>query len=90
LFHDFTEPELRDVLGGTAIKCYGLDRTHLAAIASRIGPRPSDVLGDFELDAVHLDNFNHRAGFSKPAVLFERDDMVRALEEDIAALATRT
>ena len=40
-FAGVPEGEVRKMVGGNAIDCYGLDRGELSAVAERIGPEPA-------------------------------------------------
>lgn len=63
---DVTEEELRMLLGENAVRCYGLDRDKLTKVAERIGPRPSDILGDQPpIDDRIISNLHLRGGLDK-------------------------
>jgi hypothetical protein len=57
---------LRAALGDNAVRCYGLDPTAMAAVARRVGPKVSEVLGDHEVDPRIVNEFDKRGGFLKP------------------------
>lgn len=79
------ESEARAILGGNAIDCYGLDRAELAAIAGRIGPRPSDILGrDFAVDPRLVEHFQTRGGYLKDPEEVDLAEVERAFDEDLA------
>jgi len=62
-FKRVPEREARAILGENAIRCYGLDRDRLTAIAGRIGPRSEDVLGeDHVVDPICVRHFHQRGG----------------------------
>ncbi|MCU1343949.1 MAG: putative amidohydrolase, partial [Acidimicrobiia bacterium] len=66
-FAGVPENEARLILGENAIRCYGLDEKALNALAARIGPNVTDILGDHFVDPLVLDEFEKRGGFAKPA-----------------------
>jgi len=47
-FEGIPEAEIRDMLGGNAVRCYDLDASLLAVVAARIGPPMSEVLVPLE------------------------------------------
>jgi predicted TIM-barrel fold metal-dependent hydrolase len=60
------EDEARRLLGENAVRCYGLDRSRLRALADRIGPHPEEILGGGHEVAGHLvAHFAARAGYAK-------------------------
>jgi hypothetical protein len=71
-FSNVPEDEARWILGENAIRCYGLNQPTLAAIAERIGPKPSDVLGTHHVSEQLIRQFDLRGGITKPA---ERADV---------------
>jgi predicted TIM-barrel fold metal-dependent hydrolase len=82
--------EARLMLGENALAFYGLDETRLRAIAERIGPRPSDVLGgDHHVDQRKLDHFDMRAAYARPAEAVDVEHLDRAFTEDLAAIGSR-
>ena len=90
-FAGVPEDEVRKILGGNAIDVYGLDRTKLDAVAARIGPKASEVLGADSLDAVPatlVEDFNRRNRIHGEAEQIDISMLDRALDEDMA-LATR-
>jgi len=86
-FEGVPEAEARMILGENAVKCYGLPEAHLRAVAKRIGPVASDLLGRADaVPNVVIDHFTARAGYG-----FDREDVdldvVRsAVAQDHAAL----
>jgi hypothetical protein len=66
-FAGVAEADLRAIVGGNAIRCYGLDAPALAPVAARVGPEVEDVLGDRPVDPAVVREFEKRGGFSKPA-----------------------
>ena len=45
VFEDVPEPDVRQILGENAIRCYDLDRVELSAAAERCGPSIQDLTG---------------------------------------------
>ncbi len=66
-FAGVPETDARLILGENAVRCYGLDATSVDAIAARVGPAVADILGDYDIDAQLLDEFEKRGGYAKPA-----------------------
>ncbi len=88
LFHGVPEDDVRKILGENAIRFFGLDRDHLATIASRIGPDLSVITDpDATVDAALTEHLHARCGVLKP---FEGDEMVdrfdALLRDDLAVL----
>jgi predicted TIM-barrel fold metal-dependent hydrolase len=78
-FAEVPEDEARLILGENAVRCYGLDRDALVAVAERVGPRPEEILGEGHHVAPELvANFAARAGYAT-----SREDI------DVAALNER-
>jgi predicted TIM-barrel fold metal-dependent hydrolase len=72
-FRGVPEDELRLVLGENAVACLDLEPEPLLEAASRIGPRPSEVLDPSHVvDAVLLDAFAKRSGFANGAEQVDR------------------
>jgi predicted TIM-barrel fold metal-dependent hydrolase len=86
-FYDVSEADLRAMVGGNAIRAYGLDRDELAKIAARIGPSPSDILGDHKVDERIIADFNMRANFSNEPMVLDGRDLERRVSNDLAAMA---
>jgi predicted TIM-barrel fold metal-dependent hydrolase len=65
---DVSEADIRNILGENAIRFLGLDRTHLAGIASRTGPGLSEIDGSSALpvDERKVNHFHARAGYLRP------------------------
>jgi predicted TIM-barrel fold metal-dependent hydrolase len=81
--------EARLMLGENTVRCYGLDRARLVAVADRIGPRPADVLDGGSVDERLLKQFHNRAGYLRPLEQVDRDYTVEMIAEDEAGLAGR-
>ena len=86
-FGGLSENELRLVLGENVIRFAGLDRRHLAEIASRVGPTVEEITSGPPVDAALIEHFQLRGGYLKPAegdaklgliVPMLRDDLARA------------
>jgi predicted TIM-barrel fold metal-dependent hydrolase len=89
LFGDVPEFEARKIMGENAIEFYGLDRELLERTARRVGPYPSELFGNHEIDPKLLRHFNYRAGIDKPAQV-EEERLAEAFGEDErAALAAQ-
>jgi predicted TIM-barrel fold metal-dependent hydrolase len=88
-FAGVPEGELRAMLGGNALPFFGLDGERLAAIAQRIGPAISDILGDAAVDPDLVAVFDGRGGYLRPAEGAARiPEIDPMLEDDLALLAS--
>jgi predicted TIM-barrel fold metal-dependent hydrolase len=85
-FHDVDESELRAILGGNAIRFYSLPEAKLTAVAARVGPNVSDVLGDHEVSEELVAHFDRRAGYLRSADPVFADELDATLEPDLAPL----
>jgi predicted TIM-barrel fold metal-dependent hydrolase len=90
-FHRVPENELRLMLGENAIGFFGLDRSRLMEIASRIGPMVEQINAtDPNIRPELMDNFDARGGYLKPP---EGDESIPAIkplvEEDLVGVAAR-
>jgi predicted TIM-barrel fold metal-dependent hydrolase len=83
-FAGVPEDETRKILGENAIAAYGLDRAPLAAVAERIGPRPSDIFDGPAVDDALVADFNRRNRIDAPPDPVDLDAVDRALDEDCA------
>jgi predicted TIM-barrel fold metal-dependent hydrolase len=82
LFSGVVDDDVRKILGENAIRFFGLDRAHLAEIASRIGPELSVITApDAVVDPALVEHLQQRCGVLKP---FEGDEMVRELDDLVA------
>lgn len=87
-FKGASEAEARKLLGGNAIRCFGLDRDKLAAIAARIGFAPSEVLVDeANVHPLALEHLNQRGGILQPPEKPRPDAIDPLFEEDLARVA---
>jgi predicted TIM-barrel fold metal-dependent hydrolase len=87
-FAGVPEDEARLILGENAIELFGLDRDKLAGLAAKIGPKPEDLLGDFDIDPALIEHFHFRSGYSAPANAIDEDALGRSFDQDLAQLAT--
>jgi predicted TIM-barrel fold metal-dependent hydrolase len=88
-FAGVPEDELRLMLGENAIRVLDLDREHLAAIASRIGPTIDDVTGRTpDLDPRLVANWDARGGYLKPPEVVDGDELDVLLAEDLELVGT--
>jgi predicted TIM-barrel fold metal-dependent hydrolase len=85
-FGKIPEAELRAILGGNLIRFYGLDEAKLTAIADRIGPTVTDILGDHPVADELLQNFNQRSGYLRSADPVFPDEIEDLLKLDLAPL----
>ena len=87
-FHDVPENELRAMLGGNAIRFFGLDLEHLSSIAEKIGPTVEDIVGSDPVDQELLAIFDGRGGYLKPWEGDQRvPDISSMVERDLTAIA---
>lgn len=86
-FAGVPEDELRLILGGNAVRVYGLDEAKLTAVADRIGLRVSEVLSDEPVDGQLLAELHDRSGFALPPEPYDDVLMAELVEEDVAAVA---
>jgi hypothetical protein len=83
-FPGVPEVEARKILGENAIRCYGLDRDKIAAVANRIAPKPAEVFVD--QPSVHplaVKNFGDRGGILNPPEVVRNEDIDPLFEEDL-------
>lgn len=85
-FRGVPEHEVRAVLADNAVCFYGLDEARLRAVADRIGPMRSEVMGDHRPDEALLEHLHQRSGYLRPADPFYGDELDAALEGDLAPL----
>jgi hypothetical protein len=60
---------------------------HLDAVAERIGPKASDVLGDHHVSDELVQHFHRRAGYLRPADPVFTDELDTALQPDLVGVA---
>jgi hypothetical protein len=83
-FGDVPEGEVRDILGGNAIRFYGLPAEKLADVAERIGPAAADILGEHHVPAALVQHFHRRAGYLRsPDPVFD-DELEAIVKPDLA------
>jgi predicted TIM-barrel fold metal-dependent hydrolase len=87
-FKDVPEAESRLMLGENALRAYNIDRAPLDKIAARIGPKPVEVLGEYQIDDRLLDAFHKRAGLHRPAELADANLVTELLTEDLRSVAS--
>jgi predicted TIM-barrel fold metal-dependent hydrolase len=88
VFYDVPESELRAILGENAIHAYGLDKQLLDDVAAKIGPLPSDIIGDYKVDERLIADFDFRSHFNKPtSKRFERTLLDKIVDRDLLATA---
>jgi predicted TIM-barrel fold metal-dependent hydrolase len=88
-FAGVPDGELRLMLGENAIRVLGLDRTKLAAVATRIGPTVADITGRAaELDGALVANWDARGGYLKPREPADPDALDPLLSEDLALIGS--
>jgi hypothetical protein len=88
-FADVPEDEARLILGENAIKCFGFDRASMADIATRIGPRPADVLGRHQVDPKLIEHFDLRSGYSKLPADVDPAALSTSLDAELVGLGMR-
>jgi predicted TIM-barrel fold metal-dependent hydrolase len=79
-FAGVPEDEARLILGGNAIRCYGLDAAAVNKIAERVGPTVDEILGDHQVDPLVLNEFDKRGGFAKNAPPLLADALDQIIE----------
>ena len=87
-FHNVGEPDLRAILGENAIRFYGLPESQLAAVAARVGPKVTDILGDHAVPDELVQHFQRRAGYLRSADPVYEDEIDDMLGPDLAGLTT--
>lgn len=81
--------ETRAILGGNAVRCYGLDDARLAAVTERIGLTPEQIFGvAAPVDSRVIDHFQQRAGFNDQAEAVDTELLDVAVGEDVARYRT--
>jgi predicted TIM-barrel fold metal-dependent hydrolase len=87
-FAGVPEGETRKILGENAIAAYGLDHATFAAVAERIGPKASDVLGEHVVAPALLEEFHKRSGYARPADPVDLDEIDTAVREDLSLVSS--
>ena len=83
------EDEARKILGENAIEFYGLDRDLLEEAALRVGPFPSTILGEHDVDPSVVKHLHFRIGINSIDEV-DKDELSQVLAEDEqGALAAR-
>lgn len=88
-FRDVDEDEARLILGENAVRCYGLDESFLRTIASRIGPRPEEVLGDHKVDEELVKQFHARGGYERSREDIDERAVVELFSRDLMSASRR-
>lgn len=89
IFSAVPEDEVRLILGKNAMECYNLDRARFEAIAERIGPDVSDIVGHGEaVRSQVIDDFDRRANFKVPVEVVDKAALAELLDEDVGACAS--
>jgi hypothetical protein len=79
------EAEVRQILGGNAIRAFDLDEAKLTAIAEEIrAPRYADLFDGAPVDPRLTDAFGERSGFHKPAEVADPDEIRDLVAADFA------
>jgi len=81
------ESEARLILGENAARIYGFDVAALAPHVERVGPEPSELIGDFEVSRDLIDNLQWRAVFLSQAYQYEPEPIDALIDEDARSLA---
>ena len=90
LFVGVPDDEVRLMLGGNLIRFLGLDREHLAGIASRIGPTIDDITRrPTPVDTALTEIFHSRGGYLKPVEAIDPVKIDILLDEDLTSLNAR-
>ncbi|WP_116996706.1 amidohydrolase family protein [Desertimonas flava] len=79
------ELDVRAILGGNAIECYGLDQTALAEVGHRIGPTPASLSSRQVADEM-LADFQTRGGYLRAAEHVDTTALESAFASDLAAI----
>jgi predicted TIM-barrel fold metal-dependent hydrolase len=77
--------EARQILGGNAIRCYGLDRAVLEPIAARLVGVTDHLLTGDPVPPALIETFQERAAYLRPAETVEAESLRRVVDEDLAA-----
>ncbi len=83
-FAGVPEDEARMILGENAVRCYGLEQDAVDGVASRVGPKPTEILGSHPVDPLLLNEFEKRGGYNKPAPPFLPEKLDEIMEDALA------
>jgi len=86
-FEHVPEAELRQILADNAIRCYGLDRGALTAVARRIAPTLDELRAMPDVDLALIESFDRRAGLRREAEQAEPAVVLQLFDEDAALVA---
>ncbi len=91
-FAGVSEDELRLMLGGNAIRFFGLDNAALASVAERIGPPVTSITGGIPAASPDMINlFDMRGGYLKPAEGAERiSELDAVIRHDLEGIGARS
>jgi predicted TIM-barrel fold metal-dependent hydrolase len=88
-FAGVPEHEASRIFSDNAIECYGLDRSHLGEIASRIGPTVEEVLRPREpVDPRKVQHFDSRAAYLRPAESVDFEAVDTLFDRDLARVSS--
>jgi predicted TIM-barrel fold metal-dependent hydrolase len=80
--------EVRAILAGNAIRCYGLDPARVEAIAARVGPTSEEVFATQAVDPALIEHFTLRAGYLRGPEEVDTDTVTNLLQEDLRTLVS--
>ena len=80
------ETEARLILGENAARVYGFDLAILAPLAERLGPAPSDLLGEHSVSEDIVDNLSWRANFFGRPYRYDASAIDAIMDEDERSL----
>jgi hypothetical protein len=94
LFAGVPEYDVRKILGGNAVRFFGIDTAEVGRMAELVGPTVDQLTGGLEdVPRALIEHFNVRSGYLKPAEgdarLAEVDELLRADVERITAGSVR-
>jgi predicted TIM-barrel fold metal-dependent hydrolase len=87
-FQGVDESDARLILGENALAFYPLDKKKLAQAAEKVGPLPSDVLGEHAVEPRLLEQFHDRSGCARPQEQLDSGFLDLLLSQDLGGLAT--
>jgi hypothetical protein len=88
VFAGVPESEARLMLGQNAIECYGLDQSHLARVAARIGPTVAELLDPKEtVGPALIEHFHLRSGYRSPPERVDENRLKLSIAEDAGVSA---
>jgi predicted TIM-barrel fold metal-dependent hydrolase len=89
LFAGVPEHEVREILGGNAVRFFGLDAARVDAVAANVGPSIELITGgSTDISPALIAHFNDRSGYLKPAEGAARlSEVAELLGRDLDRLA---